>query len=166
MKHIYLVILFFSLNSFSQENLNIIKDFDIDYSITGLKFYKNINNVIILNKNGIKPQNEKLETNIKLLTIPRIYGYEHFKNEVYDLLKFHQSSGYSLSRTKLKPQVINGYESIVIDAKIEYKSMRGIIYIAVLAEHSTVVFIGTAFNDIKNYRNKFIETVKTIKINK
>jgi len=137
--------------------------FLFDINITKFKHAGSNANMILYAEKGKEDEHNTMANSILVGNLPKM-SKENLK--IYSVAKMEHNKNIEIEilTKKIKEKKIGDYDGLVLDSKIEYQGKKGIIYqLALTNGNESMVFIGTAYEDIKNFRKKFIKTAKTIK---
>lgn len=137
--------------------------FLFDINITKFKHAGSNANMILYAEKGKEDEHNTMANSILVGNLPKM-SKENLKIYSTAKMEHNKNLGIEILTKKVKEKKIGDYDALVLDSKIECQGKKGIIYQLVLTNgNESMVFIGTAYEDIKNFRKKFIKTAKTIK---
>lgn len=144
-----------------------LANFDVDLEVSGFKFNASDSGFYTFSEDS------KLELNkdeftysnfvIGTLDISEITDLKKTINAVTSNLE-GEDKFKSLENRDLQSIVINGCETIVLDTNFKREGINGVLYLAAIkGKESSILFLGTAFENLDVQRKLFIETVESLK---
>ncbi len=141
-----------------------LANFTFEKKITQFKHSLTATNMFMFSENGKKDAQNEFANSMVFGNLPKMSRSE-LKSYTQNLIKKHISSGIGIISPQLKEITIGEYDALVLDSKTTYNGKNGLVYQVVLSnDEKSVMFIGTAYTNKTELRNKYIETIKSIKI--
>lgn len=141
-----------------------LANFTFDNDITKFKHSMTMTNIYMFSENGKDDSRKEYSNSIILGNLPKMNKNE-LKLYTEDLIRKHQSKGIGLISPQLKEMKVGSYEALVLDSKITDKGKNGLIYQVVLSNgEKSVMFMGTAYSNKIDLKDKYIKTVESIRI--
>jgi len=138
--------------------------FEIDTTITGFQCAGIGSNYIIFTEDGLFNTSSFRSNTIDIFIKPKM-THEKSAEVMSTLIEQFSDGGMGIQTTEIQSIQIGKYPATVLQTQIEYKNQAGVFYIALLnGEKNSVLFAGKAFTDVPEMTEKYIETVKTIRI--
>jgi len=139
-------------------------NFKIDLSITDFKYSMSGTNIFMYSQNGKVDAQNSLSNSFYILVRPNMSDGDAL-SLANQLLTGAETQGIVFDSKKINKRKINGYSAYILETKFKQQNKPGIIYQAILiGRYSCLVFLGTAYDNLGDYKKKFKETVKSIKI--
>lgn len=141
-----------------------LANFTFNKGITQFKHSVSATNMFVFSENGKEDAGKEFSNSIILGDLPKMDKSE-LKSYTENLIRKHESKGIGLISPRLKEMKIGVYDALVLDSKMTHKGTNGIVYQVVLTNGGkSMIFIGTAYTNKIDLKNKYIETVKSVRI--
>ena len=144
-----------------------LANFDVDLEVSGFKFNASDSGFYTFSEDS------KLELNkdeftysnfvIGNLDISEIADLKKTVNAITSNLEVEEKFE-SIESRDLQSTVINGCETIVLDTNFKREGINGVLYLAAIkGKESSILFLGTAFENLDVQRKQFVRTVESLK---
>jgi len=141
-----------------------LANFEFDHSITNFKYATTATNIYLFTQDGKQDIQNPTANTFQIISFPKITEEKaySFSNDLADK---YEIKGFTLDNKDIIKTQINNYPAYVLKSKSSYNGRSGIIYqVLLVGENSSVIFIGSAYNNIEDIQSKFEKTVESIKI--
>lgn len=141
-----------------------LANFEFDKSITGFKYAMTMSNMFAFTEDGNPEPVGEFLTSMNIGAMPKM-SVEKSKGFIKSIIQNAENAGNTIKSSEIKTTTIGGYPASILDTQIRVKNKDGVLYVVVLnGDESSVIFMGTAFDNTAKFLEKYKKTVKTIKI--
>lgn len=169
MKKLLLILLFGTFNIYSQNDINShLTFFELDNSAVNLNLVDKSNGIATFKIEDKENQKGDFSTTIIVSELRKMQSSKMNKDTFNSILDSYEENGYKIFDKKRKDYLKDDKpykHSSFLESGIEYKNKKGIIYFALILEnHVSLMFIGTAFENLEENKKTFMSIASSAKL--
>ena len=139
-------------------------NYTLDLNITSFKLesYSNLGMVFYLN--GVKETDDLDNPGFTVFSFPKLTEEKAKEIAKMVFLRSETDSKAKFISKDLQTIIINGRKAFVYESEIDKDGLKGWInQTFILDENSCLIFVGSTFSEIEDYKNKYRLTIKSFK---